>query len=90
MRKYGQNNKPWQGSYGNEGNEGEIRDERESIDEDRHGEVPVPRDVFLENESEITDEDKKISAQALWPYGVLPFIYSCFFILWLYNTILNQ
>ena len=62
---YGQNNKRGRGSYGNEGNEGEIRDERESIDEDRHGEVPVPRDVFLENESKITDDDKNILAQAL-------------------------
>ena len=64
-RKYGQNNKRGRGSYGNEGNEGEIRDERESIDEDRHVEVPVPRDVFLENESKITDDDKNILAQAL-------------------------
>ncbi|MDY3768302.1 MAG: hypothetical protein SOZ83_01695 [Sphaerochaetaceae bacterium] len=64
-RKYGQNNKRGRGSYGNYGNEVEIRDERESVVGDRHGEVPVSRDVFFENESEITDEDKKISAQAL-------------------------
>lgn len=50
---YGQNNKRGRGSYGNEGNEGEIRDERESIEEDRHGEVSVSRDVFLENESSL-------------------------------------
>lgn len=64
-RKYGQNNKPGRWSYGNYGNEVEIRHERESVVGDRHGEVPVSRDVFFENESEITDEDKKISAQAL-------------------------
>ena len=62
---YGQNNKRGRGSYGNEGNEGEIRDERESIDEYRHGEVPVSRDVFLKIESKITDDDKNILAQAL-------------------------
>ena len=52
-RKYGQNNKRGRRAYGNEGNEGEIRDERESVKENRHGEVSVSRDVFLENESSL-------------------------------------
>lgn len=63
--KYGQNNKRGRRSYGNEGNEVEIRDERESLTENLRGEVLVSRDVFFENESKITDDDKNNLAQAL-------------------------